>query len=139
VARRKSIPMPEDWAPRQKDVDKFRAEFPMIDVDAFTENFMDAAQQYEYADWNAAYRTWFRMDAKRGSSFTYPEDVLIARGLAEELGYNLPQGWEKKAYQYARDLEYRKKHGQVNPNNKNQQKVANMVSRLAGVKNAKNA
>ena len=136
MARRKSTPMPEDWAPRQKDVDKFKSEFPMIDVDAFTENFMDAAQQYEYADWNAAYRTWFRTDVKRGSSFTYSEDVLIARGLAQELGYDLPSGWEKDAYKYARHLEYRKKQGQSNP--ENQQNVASMVSRLVDAKNAKN-
>ena len=128
MARRKTKPMPSGWQPRQQDIDALKASRPTVDVPAFTAHFMDAAQQYEYADWDAAYRTWGRSDITR-RQFTYPPEVFETMELAKRLGRELPEGWQKDVHKWRDALKYTERQEAAT----NRENVTALKDRLKGI------
>ena len=65
-----SYRLPEDWQPRENDIQTMKEHFPSIDLKLETHAFRDywrsvAGARGRKADWDATWRNWIRNSYKR--------------------------------------------------------------------------
>jgi hypothetical protein len=74
-----SYRLPEDWQPRENDIQVMREHFPEIDLKLETHAFRDywagiSGSRAKKSDWDATWRNWIRNNHKRQAQSNKPKN-----------------------------------------------------------------